>query len=237
MLREGMAEDEEQLRDFNRKIVWLGESWAFRSARRATCTSLDPKDGKFRARSFRRRTALRTRTISRRCISRRRRRCLKFSYLGKAKAEEVVIDNPAKIAARIGEIGLYPKHPEGKGDVPAVLAGRGGQHPQPLRGSDSRMVWRQPAGNRRGAQGKSFPPFWATATARCITSRRSWSKIERGRLSGWIARQRRLVLCGASGRHIGGQRAAATLSLPEMQMVYVRCGQEQIQRSALTCRR
>ena len=37
-----------------------------------------------------------------------------FAYLGKAKAEEVVIDNPAKIAARVGEVGLYPKHPEGK---------------------------------------------------------------------------------------------------------------------------
>ncbi|MBQ8092909.1 MAG: PolC-type DNA polymerase III, partial [Clostridia bacterium] len=37
-----------------------------------------------------------------------------FSYLGPQKAHEVVIDNPAIIAARIGDISLYPKHPEGK---------------------------------------------------------------------------------------------------------------------------
>ncbi len=37
-----------------------------------------------------------------------------FSYLGPEKAHEVVIDNPRKIMERIGEISLFPKHPEGK---------------------------------------------------------------------------------------------------------------------------
>ena len=37
-----------------------------------------------------------------------------FSYLGKEKAHEVVIDAPRKIAEQVGELRLFPKHPEGK---------------------------------------------------------------------------------------------------------------------------
>ncbi|MFR5794641.1 MAG: hypothetical protein ACLUI3_03100 [Christensenellales bacterium] len=62
---------------------------------------------------------------------------LENSAIWARQAEEVVIDNPAKIAARISEIGLYPKHPEGKETF--NRSGRTRQHPQPLR-TDSRMV-------------------------------------------------------------------------------------------------
>lgn len=37
-----------------------------------------------------------------------------FSYLGKEKAHEVVIDAPRRIAEQVGELRLFPKHPEGK---------------------------------------------------------------------------------------------------------------------------
>lgn len=37
-----------------------------------------------------------------------------FDWLGKEKAREIVIENPAKIADKIGNITLYPVHPEGK---------------------------------------------------------------------------------------------------------------------------
>lgn len=37
-----------------------------------------------------------------------------FAYLGEKKAHEVVIDTPNMIYEKIGEISLFPKHPEGK---------------------------------------------------------------------------------------------------------------------------
>ena len=37
-----------------------------------------------------------------------------FSYLGKEKAKEIVIDNPRMIADQVEEIKLFPKHPKGE---------------------------------------------------------------------------------------------------------------------------
>ena len=97
-----------------------------------------------------------------------------FAYLGREKAEEVVIDNPAKIAARIGEVGLYPKHPEGKETFQPFWPDAADN----IRNLCEEKIREHFGETRRrlssSARRRSSAPSWATATVRCTTSPRSW---------------------------------------------------------------
>ena len=108
------VQNEEDLKEINRKIVALGER--FNKPVVGTCDVhfMNPEDEVYRRIIMAGKGFGDADNQPPLYFKTTQEMLEEFSYLGKAKAEEVVIDNPAKIAARIGEIGLYPKHPEGK---------------------------------------------------------------------------------------------------------------------------
>ena len=114
MIRDGAARDEEALRDYNRRIVALGEK-----LNKPVCATGDvhfkePTDAIFRAiimnaKGFEdadNQAPLYFRTTD--------DMLNEFSYLGPQKAMEVVVDNPNAIADTVEKVSIFPKHPEGK---------------------------------------------------------------------------------------------------------------------------
>ncbi|MBE5776975.1 MAG: PolC-type DNA polymerase III [Clostridiales bacterium] len=114
LLREGKVSDEETLRAFNKKIVWLGEKLGIPVVATGDVHFLDPKDAVFRSilqagQGFDdcdNQPPLYFKTTD--------EMLEEFAYLGKKKCREVVIDNPKLIASRVGNVSLFPPHPEGK---------------------------------------------------------------------------------------------------------------------------
>ncbi len=114
LLREGRVKDVEELREMNRTIVRLGEKLGLPVVATGDVHYLDPQDGVFRA-------ILQDGMGFDDCdnqpplyLKTTEEMLEEFSYLGAEKAREVVIDNPRKIMERVGDITLFPKHPEGK---------------------------------------------------------------------------------------------------------------------------
>ena len=111
MIREGTARDEEELRDYNRRILALGDRLGKPTCATCDVHFLDPKDAKFRAilmagQGFEdadQQAPLYLRTTE--------EMLEEFSYLGD-RAEEVVIDNPNKIADMVQGVKLFIPHPK-----------------------------------------------------------------------------------------------------------------------------
>ncbi|MBQ4640573.1 MAG: PolC-type DNA polymerase III [Clostridia bacterium] len=114
LLREGRVQDEEALREFNRRIVRIGEKLGIPVVATGDVHFLDPKDAQFRAilqagQGFSdadHQPPLYFKTTN--------EMLQEFAYLGEKKAREVVITNPKMIADRVEKVGLFPPHPEGK---------------------------------------------------------------------------------------------------------------------------
>ena len=116
LVRRGVVADAGQLRAVNRALVEAGEKTGIPVVATGDVHFLDPEDAIFR-------------TIVKNSLPMEKNGCEEqpplhfkttgemledFAWLGEGKAREVVIDNPRKIAGMIGDVRLYPEHPEHK---------------------------------------------------------------------------------------------------------------------------
>ncbi len=116
LLSSGKIADQNRLREINQAIITLGERLAIPVVATGDVHFLDPEDAIFRS-------------IIKNSLPMEKSGCDDqpplffkttdemlddFSWLGEGKAREIVVDNPAWIAGRVGEISLYPVHPENK---------------------------------------------------------------------------------------------------------------------------
>jgi DNA polymerase-3 subunit alpha (Gram-positive type) len=116
LIRQGRLGEPAQVRNINQTLVSLGEKLDIPVAATGDVHFLDQEDAIFR-------------TIIKNSIDSEARYSDEqpplffktteemledFAWLGEKRAHEVVVDNPRRILAQVGDITLYPKHPENK---------------------------------------------------------------------------------------------------------------------------
>ncbi|NLI21209.1 MAG: PolC-type DNA polymerase III [Clostridiales bacterium] len=114
LLKNGEARDEEQLRDFNRRVVALGEKLRIPVVATGDVHFKEPQDAVYRAilqaglgfEDCDEQPPLYFKTTD--------EMLAEFAYLGAAKAREVVVDAPRAIADQVETLQLFPRHPKGE---------------------------------------------------------------------------------------------------------------------------
>ncbi|MBQ3864971.1 MAG: PolC-type DNA polymerase III [Clostridia bacterium] len=123
MIREGQARDEEELREYVRRIVRLGKKLDKPVAATCDVHFIDPQDAIFRAiledgmgfENAENQPPLYFRTT--------REMLDEFAFLGEEEAYRAVVTVPRQIAAQIGEISMFPKHPRNEETFQPTLPG------------------------------------------------------------------------------------------------------------------
>ena len=114
LVREGTVKDEEGLRDLNRRIVQLGDKLGIPVCATGDVHFKEPTDSVYRA------ILLATKGFEDAdfqpplYFKTTDEMLDEFSYLGRAKAKEIVVTNPNMIADRLGDVKVFLPHPEGK---------------------------------------------------------------------------------------------------------------------------
>lgn len=113
LLTRGLVDSMETLRKINRRIIALGEKLGIPVVATGDSHYLDPEDSIFRTILHHSQRDEYADELPKQFFRTTDEMLDCFSYLGEEKAREIVIDNPHKIMDMIGEISLYPKHPQG----------------------------------------------------------------------------------------------------------------------------
>lgn len=112
LVKRGLVSSRDELETINRRIIGLGEKLSIPVVATGDSHYLEPEDAPFRAILHHSQHDEYADDLPPAHLRTTDEMLEAFSWLPPEKAREIVIDNPRAIAARIGEITLYPKHPD-----------------------------------------------------------------------------------------------------------------------------
>ena len=206
------VQSEEDLREINRRIVRLGEQFGKPVAATCDVHFLDPGDEVYRRIIMAGKGFTDADEQAPLYLHTTDEMLEEFEYLGSAKAREVVIENPNKIADMVERIS--PVRPD---KCPPVIENSDQELRDICYAKAHAMYGDPPAGSSDGAAGAGTELHylqWVRGYVHHCPE--AGVEIQRGRLSGGIPWIGRVFLCGYYGWDHGGESLKPSLLLPEL---------------------